>query len=217
MPMRQKYNRRSVQLVSLTDQATDIIPIADMQEFLRLAADEDDAMLTVFIGAAVDGAEKYLRRAIRRQVLDLQLDGFPSDDDDALARMGSGTFDMPPSYILGSGSDIDLPYGPANSVTSITTYNAGNTSAVFSSAGYVLIGDRITLNTGYTWPTSLRDRGGVSVRYAAGYGPVSVPGSVRMGIMQHVVAMYECRTGCDMPEAARGLMSQYRILDGLAW
>ena len=214
---RHKYNRKSVSLVSLTDQATDIIPIEDAKAFLRIDGDDDDPMLTLFIGAAVDAAEKYLARAIRRQVLDLTMDGFPWGDDDALDRLGAGTFNVPLSYITGASEEFDLPYAPVNSITSITTYDTANAATVLSSAAYLLDNSRVVLNAGYSWPTSLRERAGVKVRYVAGYGPAALPGAIRLAIMQHVVAMYECRTGCEMPEASRGLMQAYRILDQLAW
>jgi Phage gp6-like head-tail connector protein len=215
--MLDRYNRRSVAFVAQTDDATDIIPLADAKEFLRIHGNDDDLLLIMLIGAAVDAAEKYTRRAIRRATYELTLDGFPYFDDDNLARLGAGTFDVARSYVLGTGDEFDLPYPPVNSITSITTYNRANAAAVVSPATYLLDGGRIVLNDGYTWPTDLRDRAAVKVAYAAGYGPVNVPVSIKIGMMQHLVAMYDCRTGCDMPEAARGLMNGYRILDGLTW
>lgn len=214
---RSRYNRRTVEIISATDQATDILLLADVKAFLRIDGPDDDALLTMLIGAAVDAAEKYTRRALRRLVLEVTMDGFPFADDEALARLGSGTFQMPPSYVLGETSDIDLPYPPINSITSITTFNKSNVSAVVSASAYILDGFRVSLNDGFTWPTDLRERAAVKVRYAAGYGASALPASIKLGMMQHLVAMYECRTGCDMPDAARGLMDQYRILDGLAW
>lgn len=212
-----KYNRRAVEFVSATDQATDILLLPDVKAFLRVDGTDDDALLTLLIATTVDGAEKYLRRSIRRQVLDLTMDNFPFADDDALARLGPGMHQVPPSFITGSTAEFDLPYAPATAITSITTYLTDNTPAVFSSNSYILDNSRVILNQGYTWPTSLRERAAVKVRYAAGYGPVNLPGSIRLGMMQHIVAMYECRMGCEMPMASQGLMSQYRILDGLAW
>lgn len=212
-----KYNRRSIEVISVTDQATDILPLDDVKAFLRIDGTDDDALLTMLIGSAVESAEKYLRRAIRRQTIELTMDGFPFSDDDALARMGSGTFQVPPSYITGGYDEFDLPYPPVASVTSITTYSPSNAASVFAASSYILDGARITLNQGRTWPTDLRERAAVKTRYVAGYGPVAVPGSIKLGMMQHIVAMYECRSGCDMPDAARGLMNAYRILDGLTW
>lgn len=212
-----RYNRRQVSIVSTTDAATDIISLNDAKAFLRIDGTEDDPLLTMLIGVAVDSAEKYLRRSILTKTLELTLDGFPWADDDALARIGSGTHQVPPSWITGGYDEFDLPYPPAASITSITTYNPANVSAVFASASYLLDNSRVILNQGYTWPSDLRDRAAVKVRYVAGYGSANLPAGIKLGMMQHLVAMYECRTGCEMPLAARGLLDQYRILDGLAW
>lgn len=215
--MRTRYNRRTVEVISLTDQAIDILPLADAKAFLRVDGSDDDVLLTMLIGAAVTSAEKYLARALRRQTLELTLDGFPFADDDALVRLGQGVHQVALSWVVGDVEGIDLPYPPIASITSITTYNTANTGAVFSSAAYFLDGFRVTLNRGYTWPTDLRDRAAVKVRYVAGYGPINLPMDIKLGMMQHLVAMYECRTGCEMPEAARGMMNAYRITDGLTW
>lgn len=215
--MRERYNRRSVAVISYTDQAIDILPLADVKAFLRITEDDDDPLLTLLIDAAVASAEKYLVRALRRQTLELTLDGFPFSDDDALVRLGAGVHQVALSHVIGDVEGIDLPYAPINSITSITTYNPANASAVFSSASYLLDGFRVTLNRGYTWPTDLRDRAAVKVRYVAGYGLSGLPAGVKLGMMQHMVAMYECRTGCEMPDAARGLMNAYRLSDGLTW
>jgi hypothetical protein len=214
--IRSKYNRKTVSLVSLTDQATDILRISDARDFLRID-DADDALLTMLIQSAVESAERYLARAVRRQTLELTMDGFPFADDEALVRLGSGTFTIPLSYITGGAGEFDLPYAPANSVTSITTFSPGNVSAVFASSNYILNNSRVVLNEAATWPSGLRERAAVVVRYVAGYGPTGVPSPIKIGMMQHLAAMYDCRTGCNMPEAARDMMAPYRILDQLAW
>lgn len=212
-----RYDRRTVDLVSATDAATDILPLAEVKAYLRITESDDDALLTILIGSAVGSAEKYLRRALRTATYSLTLDGFPFVDDDALVRLGPGTHQVPPSFVTGGGAEFDIPYPPVNSITSITTYNRANVGAVFSASAYLLDNSRVVLNDGYTWPTDLRDHAGVKVAYVAGYGAANLPPEIKMGMMQHLVAMYECRTGCDMPDAARGLMNGYRILDGLTW
>lgn len=215
--IRERYNRRQVEVNAVTDLPTAIISLADAKAFLRVDGTADDALITMLIGVAVDSAEKYLRRSILTKSLILTMDGFPFSDDDALVRLGSGTHQVPPTWITGGYDEFDLPYPPVASVTSITTFNPANVGSVFSASAYIVDNARVVLNQGFTWPLDLRDRAAVKVEYVAGYGAANLPSSIKLGMMQHLVAMYECRTGCDMPDAARGLMDQYRILDGLAW
>lgn len=214
--MTAKYNRRNVEVISVSTPATVILPMKECKSFLRVG-DDDDALLTMLINVAVDGAEKFLRRAIRTQTIELTMDGFPFSDDESLVRLGGGTHQVPPSYILGDATGIDLPYAPVNSITSITTYNRANVGTVFSASAYMLDGARITLNDGYTWPTDLRERAAVKIRYVAGYGPNALPPSIKIAMMQHMTAMYECRGGCELPIAARNMMQAYQIKDGLTW
>lgn len=209
-----RYNRRTVEIVSVA--ADEIVPLADVKAFLRIDTADDDDLITMFISAGLEAAEKYTRRAIRELTLDATLDGFPFDDDEALVRLGPGVHNIPLSYVTGRYNEFDLPYPPVQSITSITTYDRANAATVFDAAAYLLDGSRVVLNDGYTWPTGLRDYAAVKVRYVAGYG-AGIPAQIKLAVMQHVAAMYECRSGCDIPAHARGMLNAYRLADGLSW
>lgn len=209
-----RYNRKTVELISVAD--GEIVPLEDVKQFLRIDSPDDDFMLAMFITAGLEAAEKYTRRAIRQLTLDVTLDGFPFDDDDALVRLGPGVHNVARSYVTGRYNEFDLPYPPVQSVTSITTYSRANAGTVFDAASYLLDGSRIVLNEGYTWPTGLRDYAAVKVRYVAGYG-ANIPAQIKLAVMQHVAAMYECRSGCDIPAHAQGMLNAYRLADGLSW
>lgn len=208
------YNRKTITRVSVA--AGDLVTLAEVKAFLRLDGTAEDTMLQMFIDAAIDGAEQYTRRALREQTIDYAMDGFPRVDDDALDRIGAGVHNLPLSHFGGDGY-FDLPLAPIKSVTSITTYARDNSATVFPSASYLLDGFRVSLNSGYSWPTGLRDNAAVITRYVAGYGPTDLPRAIKMAILQHVAAMYECRMGCEAPQAARGALNAYRLMDGLTW
>lgn len=81
------------------------------------------------------------------------------------------------------GIDLDnnvlkLPYGPLQSVSSITYYTTdSDTEQTYSSDNYYEItGDRseVALNQGSIWPSDLRDYDSVIVTYVAGYGAGSI-------------------------------------------
>lgn len=212
--MRQ-YNRRSVEILAKTSET--IISIAEAKAFLRIDGNDDDALIGILINTAIQSAETYTRRAIGAIDVELTMDGFAMADDDAIVNLGAGWHQIPPWYVMGRGSEIDLPYPPINSITSITTFNRQNVAAVFPSASYILDGFRVSLNEGVTWPTELRHRAGVKVRYSAGYGEAKLPTPIKLAMMQHIVAMYECRGGCDIPAAAKVGLDPYRIRDGMTW
>lgn len=193
--------------------------MVDMKAYLRQDDTEDDAMITAFIATATESVKQFTRRALLTEVLELRMDGFSADGDEALLALGPGMHQGHYGSILGNPGTVDLPFGPVQSVDSITTYDRANASAVFSSAAYSVDteGARVYLNDGYTWPTPLRDRDAVYIRYTAGYGAGSIPSPIVQAIRQYVEAMYECRGACAMPDPCKGILGTYKRFDQLGW
>lgn len=212
--LRQIFNRKTVQVV--TPPASLVVSVADVSRFLIDVPEDDAAIIEHFIKTATSSAKQYLRRAIATETLEVQMDGFSvPDGDDRIAALGQGTFTAYVPGILGGAGEIDLPFPPLQSVTSITTFNRANVSSVVDPSLYQvdLQGARVYLNEGNTWPTDLRARAAVQVRYVAGY--TVVPDEIKQSIIQHAAAMYECRSACEAPKIARELLAPYRLADGL--
>lgn len=210
-------NRKSVTVTTSTDNP--VVSVSDMAEFLRLDDDSaSNALLASYIEVATEAVKNHLNRAIKTETFTYRADEFGlGAGDDAMAALGPGIHTMSKSYVFGGADSIDLPYPPLQSVTSVTTYNSANTSAVFSSASYSLdtIGGRIYLNEGYTWPSDLRDQNAVEIVYVAGYGSGSVPAPIEEAIRRYVTQLYD---GCEgMTDEVKRLLAPYRIMDQLAW
>lgn len=207
-------NRKSYK--STVVSSDEVISLASVKAFLRIDQNDDDAMIESFIDAAIDHAEKLMRRSIRTQTIVLTMDSFPYGEDDRMARLGPGVFQFPQSFITGGSDFLDLAHPPVNSVTSVVTYDEANSPTTMPSAQYFLDENRIVLNTGYNWPTSLRSIAAIKITYEAGYG-AALPYPVSMAIKQHVSAMYDCRSGCELPSHALNALSPYIVMDQLAW
>jgi hypothetical protein len=188
-----------------------------MEAYLVLELGQDSALVQSFILAATDAMERYLRVSIQTQTLRLTKDGFAPDQDEALLRLGPGVHTGSILALTGGGDFIDLPRGPVQSVTAITTFNRANQAAVFDPALYGLDtqGDRIFLNEGAMWPSNLRSYAAIQVDYVAGYDVI--PPAISQGIKQHVAAMYDCRSACEMPKTVQSIVDGYRRFDGLGW
>lgn len=209
-----RYNRRTVDIV--TPAASYPVTAADMEAFLGLQSGTDTAMLDAFIAAACDGVRQYLRRSLGAETLELRMDGFPVYDQDALDRLGPGLHVVSLPYLTNrGGSEIDLPFGPVQSVVSVTTYGTDNVGTVFAATNYDHDATRIYLNESATWPVSLRRRDAVAIQYTSGYA--DVPAAIVHGIKQWVAAMYDCREGCAMPLACVAILSPYRRLDPMGF
>ena len=213
--MQGRYNRHSLKV--LVPPTGSIVSVADMADYLVLSPGQDIALVQSFIAAATDAMGRYLRVSLQTQTLRLIKDGFVIGGDEALLRLGPGVHTASVSYILGGADYIDLPRGPVQSVAQIVTFNRANQSAVFDPSLYQIdaSGERIYLNEGASWPDNLRAFAAVQVDYVAGY--TSVPQAIIQGIKQHVSAMYECRSACDMPKAVQGIVESYRRFDELGW
>lgn len=209
-----KYNRRTVEII--TPPASLPVTAADMEAFLGLQAGIDTAMLTAFIDAACDGIRQYLRRSLVAETLELRMDGFPGYDESAELALGPGMHVVSIPYLTNrGGSVVDLPFGPVASIISITTYGRDNAASVFPASQYEYDASRVYLNEGATWPTDLRRRDAVAIRYVS--GDADCPASIVHAIRQWVAAMYDCREGCQMPPACVAKLAPYRRLDPMGF
>lgn len=208
------YNRRTVSVI--TAPASYGVTAANMVDFLGLASGQDTDLLEAFIEAAYDAIRQYLRRSIVTETLELRMDGFPGYDDARELALGPGVHEVSIPWLTNRGGRaIDLPFGPVASITSIKTYARDNSESTFSADDYRADASRVYLNESATWPTDLRDRDAVAIRYVS--GEASPPKAIIQAIKQHVAAMYECREGCEMPAACKAMLQPYRRLDPMGF
>lgn len=211
------YNRKSLKVITpASDNSEKPVSLAEMKAYMRVDVETDDAIINDFIDIATEAAKQYLGRSVMTETLELTLDRFGAGVDE-LDRLGSGVHNTTRQAVMSYGNEIDLPFPPVQSITSIKTFSTDNSESTFSSSYYQLdeTGGRVYLNQGSTWPTSLRDREAVKVRYIAGYGsaPQDVPLPIKQAIRQHVSYMYECRQSCELPPSCKALLEPYRLLD----
>ena len=157
---------------------------AAAKRLLRLETSADDDLVDHLITASREYVERVTNRSFCTQTLDLLFDEWPSDL-------------------------IELPRGPVQSVTSVTSYTAADVATVMSSGDYRVDTTtdpaRIALNDGAVWPSDLRSTGHAGVvRYVAGYGATSdqdSPAVLRHAILLLVGHWYE-QTGISGPNTA---------------
>ena len=144
---------------------------------------------------------------------------FPQFTEQHVAREGG--YDLPISMLFGGlHRSLELPKGPVQSITSVTTYALDNSSSVFDPSNYFLdvARARLVLNLGCIWPPDMRPRAAAEIVYVTGYGDAgtNVPGPILAGMKIHIATLYEQRgQGADeasLPPATRQLYNQYRIV-----
>lgn len=197
------------------------VTLTDMKAYLRVDTSDDNDLITSLIKAAASLVRNHIKRALITETLELQLDRFnPEYGDERLLALGSGMHTgHVASYLSGNGY-VDLQFPPVQSITSITTYDTSNSSSVFSSSNYTLDTERgrVFLNDGQSWPTDLRDRAAIQIRYVAGYGDddTDIPDAIRQAIRALVAKMYDCREVCSTVDGlSEALLAPYRLYDDL--
>lgn len=218
------YNRKSIKVITPPVSGvgvSKIISVADMKSYLRVDTSDDDTLIGDFIDIATEAARNYTQRAILQETIELTLDR-PSDSGlDEFDKLSAGTYSTTKSTILGNYDEIDLPFPPIVSITSVKTYNTSNTEETLDSSKYELdeTGGRLYLNIGEVFPSDLRDREAVKIRYVAGYGAsaTGVPATIKQAIRQHVAFMYECRQACEMPPSCKDLLQNYKLYDNMGF
>lgn len=200
-------------LALVTPPAAEPVTVAEARAWLRIDGADDDATLGALITAARQAAEEHLRRSLVTQTWKLTLDGAGGRGE-----WVPGVYELPVDAFDGEPPrTLDLPKGPVQAVTTVTTYGTDNAGTVFPAPGYRLSGDRLALNPGFYWPGSLRPQGGTEILYTAGYGDAAaVPRPIKQGILIHAASLYEQRGMCDdpsgLPAGCLALYAPYRTV-----
>lgn len=178
------------------------VTVAEVKDHLRVEHNEDDALVTLYLAAAIahlDGDEGTLGRALITQTWDQTIDDFPHGDDLALMLAG------------------------VQSVTSITYRDMDGATQTFPADGYMLRHRHgltwAHLKDDYTWPETDDEPGAVTVRFVAGYGDAAaVPAALKAAMLLHVAHMYENRepvvigqSVAPLPMAYDALVAPYRV------
>lgn len=181
-------------LRQIGDVAVEPITLVQARQHLRVdvfgsppESADDDWIEDFGIPGAREYCEQYLGRALAERTMELATDRFP---------IYAAT--TPP------GAAFVLPFGPVQSVTSITYADADNVDTVMPDTDYEIdpYGDRarLILTYGATWPTALLRQNSVRVRYVTGYdapgtSPVAwpIPRMARSAILLMLGHLYENR------------------------
>lgn len=138
---------------------------------LRISSTAEDALLQVYIDAAVEYIEAQASISLFNQKWQIALNSFPGKD-----------------Y-------IQLIRGPVASIASFTIYDTANVPDATFSLYYLDKNDRrLVLNFGDSWPsTTLRSLSAVEVEYNTGYGTTtaSLPPSIVSALLA-LVAFWYC-------------------------
>jgi len=188
-----------ISLMLTTPPASEPVSIAELREYLRLAADADDALLSEMVKAARGICEGFTGRCFIAQGFSLFLVALPQS------------------------GDISLPRRPFLALDFVKTHAPDGTAAEEDMARYEIdiAGGRVALKAGALPPQSVKRQGGIEIGFTAGYGVTAeqVPAALRQAVLRVAADLYEKRGDMQSPSGsvilrsgAAGLLQPFRII-----
>jgi uncharacterized phiE125 gp8 family phage protein len=185
------------------------VALALAKQHLRVDTNDDDALITGYITAAVGHAERFMGRTLVDTTYDLVLDAFPKG-------RAALVLPMAPLIALDSVTIVDAEEDTETELDGIIVDSAG--------------GRLIAPSSG--WPTGTSEAG-IRIRYRAGYltydGDASppatsgeIPGDIVAALLLYIGSLYQQREDSaptamtTIPWSARQLLRMHRIERGMA-
>lgn len=166
-----------------TPPASEPITLAEAKNYLRIDSSDDDSLISTLITAVRMNAEQYIRRALITQSVTLAYD------------------DYAPSI-------IPLAMPPAQSITSITVYDADDNATIIANSEY-----RLSANKEQIFIDNAIFAERVEIIYITGYGDnaTDVPAAIRQGMLIHLAELYDQRASdSQIPASVKTLYNPFR-------
>lgn len=198
----------------VTGPAADPVTLTEAKAWLRLDGTADDALVTNLIGAATELVERFVRRALIEQTLELVVDDFPSDGNPS----APGWWRPTSWRDRNEASALALPFAaPLVSVDSVTYLDPDGVSTVLAPSAYRVdtLSEPAVVVPVNEWPSTLDSSGAVRVEYTCGFGTTgsAVPVLLRQAVLTVLQRMYdrECPADCMDGEPA-ALARPFRVV-----
>jgi uncharacterized phiE125 gp8 family phage protein len=168
--------------------AVEPVTLTQLKQQARIPYPDSDDILSLYLVAAREMIERYLRRALITQTWD-----FKSDWGVAW---------------------IELPYPNLQTVNGVYTTSLENIESIVPTSVWIQDPEHnfVGLNIGNVWPLH-RAKAGFRVNYTSGYGPTaaSVPATIKRYILALATQMDNTRDDVQLTETMMNALSPYRV------
>lgn len=199
-------------LVTTVAPAAEPVTLAEAKSHLNVGHDDDDALITRFVGAAREQTETETGRRWMPQTLTLSIERFPS-------RCGVGLWTDPFDGWPNNRPVLLIPFEPVQAVGAVRYYDAAGVQQTLAAGTDYLTWlahspPVIYYAPGKLWPeTQLGRHGAVEIEIVAGYASADVvPSAAKVAMLLAVGLWYENRgdsedpTELGLPQAAVRLL-----------
>jgi len=183
-------------LITIDPPAAEPVTLPEAKAQCRVTSAHEDAQFAIFIQAARERVEGFLRKRLITQTVEMRRTGL--------------------------GGCIILPIAPIASVTGITYLDTANEEQTLDPALYRLAADKVPAQIVpahlAVWPATLPDVDTVGITMTVGYGdaPANVPADIRVALLMLIEHYFYNRgavtTGgaaAEIPEGVTQLLSRH--------
>lgn len=199
------------------------VSLITAKSHLKVTGATEDALITLYINAAIDFCEKITRRDLITRTYTTFRDFFPSP----IQNEGFYPSGVLPSIGVGGISSIGANIGfeirksPLQSIESIKHLVSGSLVTLDSGIFYNTLEEdysEVLTVQSKDWPTNTDQRlQSIEISFKSGFGDkeCDIPQSYKIAILQHLTALYSNRGDCmdegSIPPAAKSFYLQNRI------
>lgn len=177
-----------VAMTLVTPPAIEPVTLNQLKQHARIAYPDSDDTLSLYLVAARQKVEKYLRRVLITQTWDFRCDWGPAW--------------------------VELPWPQLQQVNGVFTTGLDNVELTVPTATYITDVEHnfVGLNIGQVWPLH-RGRAGFRINYTSGYGSTaaSVPAEIQRVILAVATAMDATRDDPGLTETLKDALIPYRV------
>ena len=165
--------------------AGDIVTTTEVKSWARISTSDDDALLTILIGAMEEMAEKYMGLSLRTKDITVEYESF--------------------------GNEVILPYGPHTSVDAVRTKYQGTETTLASGEYYVTGQDFKTLHLIEAF-TDQQLEVDLTVGYGAANVPDLIKLAILKGVLSNYEDRQDVVEGGGfvLPNESKKLLDTYR-------
>ena len=165
--------------------AGDIVTTTEVKNWARISPSDDDALLTILIGAMEEMAEKYMGLSLRTKDITVEYESF--------------------------GNEVILPYGPHTSVDAVRTKYQGAETTLASGEDYVTGQDFKTLHLIEAF-TDQQLEVDLTVGYGAANVPDLIKLAILKGVLSNYEDRQDVVEGGGfvLPNESKKLFDRYR-------
>lgn len=180
-------------LLKRTSALASPIPLADARQHLRVTGADEDMLIAQLLAASIGAISERTGRSLSAETWALSLPN--------------------------ASGDIDLPYPPVQSITSITYFDASDQAQSATLSDFYLFSgdDRATLRpkSGKAWPSTSTREDAITITYVAGY--TNIPAPLRAAVLLNLAHLFENREAvavglsvAEFPLSVESLVNLYR-------